>query len=153
MLLTILMFKDMGKSKFFIELTDREGTTLYYKRGLDKQEMINGALMTYTEYELTGNIKEAREFYDEYDAKNCLTLMKTNRPAWMEQFNARVYRMMGNKEFISVNTRPFAHILRTIKGYKLANEAGKKAIMEKLFYNDELYKACEYALNELNKLK
>ncbi len=143
----------MGKSKFFIELTDREGTTLYYKRGLDKQEMINGALMTYTEYELTGNIKEAREFYDEYDAKNCLTLMKTNRPAWMEQFNARVYRMMGNKEFISVNTRPFAHILRTIKGYKLANEAGKKAIMEKLFYNDELYKACEYALNELNKLK
>ena len=146
MLLTILMFKDMGKSKFFVELTDREGTTLYYKRGLDKQEMINGALMTYTEYELTGNIKEAREFYDEYDAKNCLTLMKTNRPAWMEQFNARVYRMMGNKEFISVNTRPFAHILRTIK-------TEETVFFMIYFYNDELYKACEYALNELNKLK
>jgi hypothetical protein len=143
----------MGKSKYFIELIDEEGTTLYYKRGVDKQELINGALMTYTEYELTENIKEAREFYDEYDAKNCLTLMKTNRPAWMEQFNARVYRMMGNKEFITVNTRPFAHILRLLKGYRLTNEEGRKRIEEKLFDNDELYNACEYALNELNKLK
>ena len=143
----------MGKSKYFIELVDKEGTTFYYKRELDKQELINGALMTYTEYELTENIKEAREFYDEYAANTYLTLMKTNRPSWMEQFKSRVYRMMGNREFIAVNTRPFAHILRIIKGYKLANEDGKKAIMEKLFNNDELYNACEFTLKELNKLK
>ena len=143
----------MAKSKYFIELVDGEGKILYYKRGLDKQEMINGTLMTYTEYELTENIKEAREFHDEYDAKSCLTLMKTNRPAWMEQFNYRVYRMMGNKEFITVNTRPFANILRLLKGYRLTNEEGRKRIEEKLFNNDKLYNACEFALNELNKLK
>lgn len=143
----------MAKSKYFIELVDGEGKIFYYKRGLDKQEMINGTLMTYTEYELTENIKEAREFHDEYDAKSCLTLMKTNRPAWMEQFNYRVYRMMGNKEFITVNTRPFANILRLLKGYRLTNEEGRKRIEEKLFNNDKLYNACEFALNELNKLK
>jgi len=143
----------MAKSKYFIELVDGEGKILYYKRGLDKQEMINGTLMTYTEYELTENIKEAREFHDEYDAKSCLTLMKTNRPIWMHQFNYRVYRMMGNKEFITVNTRPFANILRLLKGYRLTNEEGRKRIEEKLFNNDKLYNACEFALNELNKLK
>lgn len=143
----------MGKSKYFIELIDEEGTTLYYKREVNKQELINGVLMTYTEYELTENIKEAREFHYEHDAKSCLTLMMTNRPAWMEQFDYRVYRMMGNKEFITVNTRPFANILRLLKGYRLTNEEGRKRIEEKLFNNDELYNACEYALNELNKLK
>lgn len=42
------MFKDMGKSKFFVELTDKEGTTFYYKRELDKQELIIGAIIVLT---------------------------------------------------------------------------------------------------------
>ena len=143
----------MAKSKYFIELVNEDGVTFYFKRRVDKQEMINGTLMSYTEYELTENIKEARDFYDVFGANSCIALMKANRPAWLEKFKCRVYRMMGNKEFISVNTRPFGHVLRLLKGYRLTNEEGRKRIMEKLFENDELYNACEYALNELNKLK
>lgn len=143
----------MAKSKYFIELVNEDGVTFYFKRRVDKQEMINGTLMSYIEYELTENIKEAREFNDEYLANFCLTLMKTNRPAWLEKFKYRVYRMMGNKEFITVNTRPFRCVLRLLKGYRLTSEEGRKRIMEKLFENDELYNACELALNELNKLK
>lgn len=143
----------MAKSKYFIELVNEDGVTFYFRRRVNKQEMINGTLMSYTEYELTENIKEARDFYDVFDANSCIALMKANRPAWLEKFKYRVYRMMGNKEFISVNTRPFSHILRLLKGYRLTNEEGRKRIMEKLFENDELYNACEFALNELNKLK
>jgi len=144
----------MGKSRFLIKFVDKDGVTSYFKNWSTERKMCDGVLMSYEEYQLTTNINEAWEYFDEDGASIRLGVIKANRPAWVDEFESvSVYRKMGNKEFITVNTRPFSNILRLLKGYRLTNEEGRKRIMEKLFENDELYNACEYALNELKKLK
>lgn len=144
----------MGKSRFLIKFVDKDGVTSYFKNWSTERKMCDGVLMSYVEYQLTTNIDEAWEYFDEGGASVRLAEIEANRPAWVDEFESvSVYRKMGNKEFITVNTRPFSNILRLLKGYRLTNEEGRKRIMEKLFENDELYNACEYALNELKKLK
>jgi hypothetical protein len=144
----------MAKSRFLVRFVDKDGVTSYLKGSTTERQLRWGILITYTEYQLTTDMNEALEYFDEGGATVKLAEIQANRPAWVEEFKSvDVYRKMGNKEFITVNTRPFSNILRLLKGYRLTNEEGKKRIMEKLFENDELYNACEYALNELKKLK
>lgn len=137
----------MRKKKFYIQMIDNEGTIFYYMRRFTKRDTINGILMSYMEYVLTKNIKKACEFADSYTADIIIDEMKMQRPRWFEQFNVKLYQIVYS------NTRPFSLILHLLKAYKNASEESKKRIEEKLFNNDKLYNACEFAINELNRLE
>lgn len=145
----------MGKSRFLIKFVDKDGVTSYLKGNTTERQLRWGILMTYTEYQLTTDINEAWEYFDESGATVKLAEIKANRPAWTDGFEfVGVYRKMGNREFITVNTRPFATILGMIKGYKCAtSDVRKNEIIKKVFEDEKLYNACEYALDELKKLK
>ena len=143
----------MAKTKFYIKIVDKNGVDLYYRLGRDKQELIDGVLMTYTEFEFTEDINRADYYFDEHAANDKIRRMSELRPKWVEEFKPTVYRKMGNKEFIAVNTRPLATLLKAIKGYQVASPSGKKNIIEKVFNDNTLFNACIYSLNELNKLK
>ena len=145
----------MAKSRFLIKFVDKDGVTSYFKNWSTERKMCDGVLMNYREYQLTTNINEACEYFDEGGATVKLAEIKANRPAWVDEFESViVYRKMGNKEFITVNTRPFATVLALIKGYKLStSDERKNDILKKIFEDEKLYNACEYALNELKKLK
>ena len=142
----------MKKKKFYIQMIDNEGTIFYYMRRFTKRDTINGVLMSYMEYELTEDIKKACEFADSYTADIIIDEMKMQRPRWFEQFDVKLYQIVYSNQ-IYVNTRPFALILHLLKAYKNASEESRKRIEEKLFNNDKLYNACEFALNELIRLK
>lgn len=142
----------MKKKKFYIQMIDNEGTIFYYMRRFTKRDTINGVLMSYMEYELTEDINKACEFADSYVADIIIDEMKMQRPRWFEQFDVKLYQIVYSNQ-IYVNTRPFALILHLLKGYKNASEESKKRIEEKLFNNDKLYNACEFAINELIRLK
>ena len=145
----------MAKSRFLIKFVDKDGVASYLKGSTTERQLRWGILMTYTEYQLTTNINEACEYFDEGGATVKLAEIKANRPAWVDEFESvSVYRKMGNKEFITVNTRPFATVLALIKGYKLStSDERKNDILKKMFEDEKLYNACEYALSELKKLK
>ena len=145
----------MAKSRFLIKFVDKDGITSYFKNWSTERKMCDGVLMSYVEYQLTTNINEAWEYFDEGGASVRLAEIKANRPAWVDEFESvSVYRKMGNKEFITVNIRPFATVLALIKGYKLStSDERKDNILKKIFEDEKLYNACEYALNELKKLK
>lgn len=145
----------MAKSRFLIKFVDKDGVTSYFKNWSTERKMCDGVLMSYVEYQLTTNINEAWEYFDEGGATVKLAEIETNRPAWVEEFKSvDVYRKMGNKEFITVNTRPFATVLALIKGYRLTtSDEHKNDILKKMFEDEKLYNACEYALTELKKLK
>ena len=145
----------MAKSRFLIKFVDKDGVTSYFKNWSTERKMCDGVLMSYVEYQLTTNINEAWEYFDEGGATVKLAEIEANRPAWVEEFKSvDVYRKMGNKEFITVNTRPFATVLALIKGYRLTtSDEHKNDILKKMFEDEKLYNACEYALTELKKLK
>jgi hypothetical protein len=145
----------MAKSRFLIKFVDKDGVTSYFKNWSTEQKMCDGVLVNYREYQLTTNINEACEYFDEGGATVKLAEIKANRPAWTDEFEfVGVYRKMGNREFITVNTRPFTTILGMIKGYKCAtSDVRKNEIIKKVFEDEKLYNACEYALSELKKLK
>ena len=141
-------------STFIIKLTKKEGGSVkYYRHSTTKDKLVDGILMTYTDYEFTDNELEARQFYTSEDAFSAINVMRRVQPFLASTVYAEVVRKMTDKELISLNTRPFLHILSLIRGYKEANEEGKTKIREKLFDNDELYNACDYALEQLNKFK
>ena len=143
----------MGKSKFYIKLVDKDNAVYYLSHVENKEELMCGIMVSYVDYVITQNINKAYEFVDEASASRFINIMKSKRPTWMNQYNTSVWHKMGDKEFISVNTRPFVTILKLIRGYKEASQEGREKIMDKLFDNDDLYNACDFALNELNKLK
>jgi len=145
----------MAKSRFLIKFVDKDGVTSYLKGSSTERQLRWGILMTYTEYQLTTDINEALEYFDERGATVKLAEIEANRPAWVEEFKSvDVYRKMGNREFITVNTRPFATVLALIKGYRLTtSDERKNDILKKIFEDEKLYNACEYALSELKKLK
>lgn len=145
----------MANSRFLIKFVDEDGVTSYFKNWSPERKMCDGVLMTYAEYQLTTNINEAWAYFDEASASVRLEEIKANRPAWVDEFESvSVYRKMGNREFITVNTRPFATILAMIKGYKCAtSDVRKNEIIKKVFEDEKLYNACEYSLSELKKLK
>ena len=145
----------MAKSRFLIKFVDKDGVASYLKGSTTERQLRWGILMTYTEYQLTTDMNEAWEYFDEGGATVKLAEIKANRPAWVEEFKSvDVYRKMGNKEFITVNTRPFATVLALIKGYRLTtSDERKNDIMKKIFEDEKLYNACEYSLSELKKLK
>lgn len=145
----------MAKSRFLVRFVDKDGVTSYLKGSTTERQLRWGILMTYTEYQLTTDMNEAWEYFDEGGATVKLAEIEANRPAWVEEFKSvDVYRKMGNKEFITVNTRPFATVLALIKGYRLTtSDERKNDILKKMFGDEKLYNACEYALTELKKLK
>ena len=145
----------MAKSRFLVRFVDKDGVTSYLKGSTTERQLRWGILMTYTEYQLTTDMNEAWEYFDEGGATVKLAEIEANRPAWVEEFKSvDVYRKMGNKEFITVNTRPFATVLALIKGYRLTtSDERKNDILKKMFEDEKLYNACEYALTELKKLK
>lgn len=145
----------MAKSRFLIKFVDKDGVTSYFKNWSTERKMCGGVLISYVEYQLTTNINEAWEYFDELGAEGKLAEIKANRPAWTDEFEfVGVYRKMGNREFITVNTRPFSAILGMIKGYKCAtSDVRKNEIIKKVFEDEKLYNACEYSLSELKKLK
>lgn len=145
----------MAKSRFLVRFVDKDGVTSYLKGSTTERQLRWGILITYTEYQLTTDMNEALEYFDEGGATVKLAEIEANRPAWVEEFKSvDVYRKMGNREFITVNTRPFATVLALIKGYRLtASDERKNDILKKMFEDEKLYNACEYALTELKKLK
>jgi hypothetical protein len=145
----------MAKSRFLVRFVDKNGVTSYLKGSTTERQLRWGILITYTEYQLTTDMNEALEYFDEGGATVKLAEIQANRPAWVEEFKSvDVYRKMGNREFITVNTRPFATVLALIKGYRLtASDERKNDILKKMFEDEKLYNACEYALTELKKLK
>jgi hypothetical protein len=145
----------MAKSRFLVRFVDKDGVTSYLKGSTTERQLRWGILITYTEYQLTTDMNEALEYFDEGGATVKLAEIQANRPAWVEEFKSvDVYRKMGNREFITVNTRPFATVLALIKGYRLtASDERKNDILKKMFEDEKLYNACEYALTELKKLK
>jgi hypothetical protein len=145
----------MAKSRFLIKFVDKDGVASYLKGSTTERQLRWGILIAYTEYQLTTDMNEAWEYFDEGGATVKLAEIKANRPAWVEEFKSvDVYRKMGNKEFITVNTRPFATVLALIKGYRLTtSDERKNDILKKIFEDEKLYNACEYALSELKKLK
>lgn len=145
----------MAKSRFLVRFVDKDGVTSYLKGSTTERQLRWGILITYTEYQLTTDMNEALEYFDEGGATVKLAEIEANRPAWVEEFKSvDVYRKMGNREFITVNTRPFATVLALIKGYRLTtSDERKNDILKKMFEDEKLYNACEYALTELKKLK
>jgi hypothetical protein len=145
----------MAKSRFLIKFLDKDGVASYLKGSTTERQLRYGILMTYIEYQLTTDMNEACEYFDEGGATVKLAEIKANRPAWVNEFESvSVYRKMGNKEFITVNIRPFATVLALIKGYRLTtSDERKNDILKKIFEDEKLYNACEYALSELKKLK
>ena len=145
----------MAKSRFLVRFVDKDGVTSYLKGSTTERQLRWGILITYTEYQLTTDMNEALEYFDEGGATVKLAEIEANRPAWVEEFKSvDVYRKMCNREFITVNTRPFATVLALIKGYRLtASDERKNDILKKMFEDEKLYNACEYALTELKKLK
>ena len=145
----------MAKSRFLVRFVDKNGVTSYLKGSTTERQLRWGILITYTEYQLTTDMNEALEYFDEGGATVKLAEIQANRPAWVEEFKSvDVYRKMGNREFITVNTRPFATVLALIKGYRLTtSDERKNDILKKMFEDEKLYNACEYALTELKKLK
>ena len=145
----------MAKSRFLVRFVDKNGVTSYLKGSTTERQLRWGILITYTEYQLTTDMNEALEYFDEGGATVKLAEIQANRPAWVEEFKSvDVYRKMGNREFITVNTRPFATVLALIKGYRLTtSDERKNGILKKIFEDEKLYNACEYALCELKKLK
>ena len=145
----------MAKSRFLVRFVDKDGVTSYLKGSTTERQLRWGILITYTEYQLTTDMNEALEYFDEGGATVKLAEIEANRPAWVEEFKSvDVYRKMGNRECITVNTRPFATVLALIKGYRLtASDERKNDILKKMFEDEKLYNACEYALTELKKLK
>ena len=88
----------MAKSRFLVRFVDKDGVTSYLKGSTTERQLRWGILITYTEYQLTTDMNEALEYFDEGGATVKLAEIEANRPAWVEEFKSvDVYRKMGNR--------------------------------------------------------
>lgn len=141
-------------STFVVKMTSKKyGVVSYYANCVEEETVVDGTRMRYNSYIFTNDEDKARVFYEETSAREIVDSIRYNKPQLMEEATCEIVHKITDKERIVLNIRPFQHITTLLRGYKKASEEGKEKIRQKLFDNDDLYNACDYAIKELIKFK
>lgn len=143
----------MSKRKYTIKFTDKiTGEVSYYHTLHLKSSVINGVKCSYTKYDLTSDIEEARQFDSPITAHYTIGTIKSNQPGWCDNFDIEPCGIPTRREEIALDMSPLRTMVSLVKGYSNASVKGKMAIRKKLFQK-ELIEACLASLDNINKLK
>lgn len=141
-------------AKYILEVSDKFGDISYYQHQTSKSKYLEDMKVEYKDYVLTKDVDKACVTNDDLAFRGIMESMEESRPLWFKEHTFRVIRKPSLRDAVIINTRPLKTMSKLIKAYKMAdgNIDAKVKIIEKLT-SDELIKACEYSLEQLDKLK